>query len=179
MRLLISHVFCVCLTLSCASLGLVVIKEGSPIADRVCGKPAPNPVTAMPETPSIMSQSVLSSIFTSQNSHLKTSSSVSTPGLQSNSQNPDTSLASETTATIPDTPYTMTPSPSSPTHKHETIQPDNATHPTSNPGSATPLASETTTSGRSAEVAATLRGPSMYANVTYFILFSRYFSHPC
>ncbi|XP_060766743.1 tumor necrosis factor receptor superfamily member 21 [Neoarius graeffei] len=130
----------------CASLGLVVIKEGSPIADRVCGKPAPNPVTAMPETPSIMSQSVLSSIFTSRNSHLKTSS-VSTPGLQSNSQNPDTSLASETTATIPDTPYTMTPSPSSPIHKHETIQPDNATHPTSNPGSATPLASETTTSG--------------------------------
>lgn len=169
MRLLISHVFCVCLILSCASLGLVVIKEGSPIADRVCGKPAPNPVTAMPETPSSMSQSVLSSIFTS----------VSTPGLQSNSQNPDTSLASETTATIPDTPYTMTPSPSSTIHKRETIQPDNATHPTSNQSSATLLASETTSSGRHAEVAATLRGPSMYANVTYFILFSRYFSHPC
>lgn len=178
MRLLISHVFCVYLTLSCASLGLVVIKEGSPIADRVCGKPAPNPATAMPETPSIMSQSVLSSIFTSQNSQLKTSS-VSTLGLQSNSQNPDTSLASETTATISDTPYTMTPSPSSPIHKRETIQPDNATHPTSNQSSATLLASETTPSGRSAEVAATLREPSMYANVTYFILFSRYFSHPC
>lgn len=97
---LISHMLCVCLALSCARLGMVVIKEGSPTADRVCGKPASqpilNPMIATPDIPYTTAPSLSPPIHKLHSVQSDNPSGLSTM-LQFSSQNPVTSLASETT----------------------------------------------------------------------------------
>ncbi|XP_034170000.2 uncharacterized protein LOC113537836 isoform X2 [Pangasianodon hypophthalmus] len=83
----------------CARLGMVVIKEGSRTADRVCGNPTTHPnlnPTTTPSTPSTTTQRLPSSTSKSYSMPL-VNRSVRTAPLFS-SQNPVTSLSSETTA---------------------------------------------------------------------------------
>lgn len=122
MILLAFHMPGVYVSVSCASLGKVVIEEGSPTADRVCGHPkihstqavnwpiSPNqvseistvlpklnPTSATPDTPNTTTQTLPSSIL-KPNSTRAVNNSVHT--VYQVSQNLDRSLSFETTAPL-------------------------------------------------------------------------------